>query len=133
VGQAPPGLGWSIGWLPDGQLLVTGERLLRREPDGSLVEHADLGALSGDWNEVVVDGRGYIYVDGGCDFEPGEGDPPGIVALVEPAGRADAVRPGRRVARHRGGGRGARRPDRPGADRSGTSTSRRMAVGATTS
>jgi sugar lactone lactonase YvrE len=92
VGQAPPGLGWSIGWLPDGQLLVTGERLLRREPDGSLVEHADLGALSGDWNEVVVDGRGNIYVNGGCDFEPGEGDPPGIVALVEPAGRTLFVR-----------------------------------------
>jgi len=91
VGQGPPGLGWSIGWLPDGQLLVTGERLLRREPDGSLVEHADLGALSGDWNEVVVDGRGNIYVDGGCDFEPGEGDPPGIVALVEPDGSARHV------------------------------------------
>jgi sugar lactone lactonase YvrE len=84
VAAGPPGVGWSIGWLPDGRLLVTGDRLLRREPDGSMVEHADLGALSGDWNELVVDGRGNIYVNGGCDFEPGEGDPPGIVALVEP-------------------------------------------------
>jgi sugar lactone lactonase YvrE len=89
VGQGPPGVGWSIGWLPDGQLLVTGERLLRREPDGSLVEHADLDALAADWNEVVVDGRGNIYVNGGCDFEPGEGDPPGIIALV---GRDGSVR-----------------------------------------
>jgi sugar lactone lactonase YvrE len=91
VGAGPPGVGWSIGWLPDGRLLVTGDRLLRREPDGSMVEHADLGALSGDWNELVVDGRGNIYVNGGCDFEPGEGDPPGIVALVEPDGSVRQV------------------------------------------
>jgi sugar lactone lactonase YvrE len=70
VGNGPPGLGWSIEWLPDGRLLVTGERLSRREPDGSTVEHADLGALAGDWNEIVVDGRGNVYVNGGCDFEP---------------------------------------------------------------
>jgi sugar lactone lactonase YvrE len=89
VGRGPAGVGWSIGWLPDGQLLVTGERLLRREPDGSLVEHADLGGLAADWNELVVDGRGNIYVNGGCDFEPGEGEPPGIVALV---GRDGSVR-----------------------------------------
>ena len=25
VGQGPPGLGWSIDWLPDGRLLVTGQ------------------------------------------------------------------------------------------------------------
>ena len=86
VGEGPPGLGWSIGWLPDGRLLVTGERLLRREPDGSLAEHADLGALAADWNEFVVDGRGNVYVNGGCDFEPREGDAPGIVALVKPDG-----------------------------------------------
>ena len=86
VGEGPPGLGWSIGWLPDGRLLVTGERLLRREPDGSLTEHADLGALAADWNEFVVDGRGNVYVNGGCDFEPREGDAPGIVALVKPDG-----------------------------------------------
>jgi hypothetical protein len=91
VGEGPPGLGWSVGWLPDGQLLVTGERLLRREPDGSLVEHADLVALAADWNELVVDGRGNVYVNGGCDFEPGEGDPPGILALVKPDGSVRQV------------------------------------------
>jgi sugar lactone lactonase YvrE len=95
VGHGPPGVGWSIGWLPDGRLLVTGERLMRREPDGSMVEHADLSALSGDWNELVVDGRGNIYVNGRCDFDPGEGDPPGIIALVTPDGSvrqvADAI------------------------------------------
>jgi sugar lactone lactonase YvrE len=35
VGYGPQGLGWSIEWLPDGRLLTTGERLVRREPDGS--------------------------------------------------------------------------------------------------
>jgi sugar lactone lactonase YvrE len=54
VGSGPPGLGWSIDWLPDGRLLVTGEGLTRREPDGSSVPHADLAALSDDWNEIVV-------------------------------------------------------------------------------
>jgi sugar lactone lactonase YvrE len=91
VGHGPPGLGWSMGWLPDGRLLVTGERLMRREPDGSMVQHADLSALSGDWNEIVVDGRGNIYVNGRCDFDPGEGDPPGIIALVTPDGSVRQV------------------------------------------
>jgi sugar lactone lactonase YvrE len=80
-----------MGWLPDGRLLVTGERLMRREPDGSMVQHADLSALSGDWNEIVVDGRGNIYVNGRCDFDPGEGDPPGIIALVTPDGSVRQV------------------------------------------
>lgn len=95
VEQGPPGLGWSMGWLPDGRLLVTGERLIRREPDGSMLQHADLSALSDDWNEIVVDGRGHIFVNGRCDFDPGEGDPPGIIALVTPDGSvrqvADAI------------------------------------------
>jgi sugar lactone lactonase YvrE len=90
VAPGQPGFGWSMAWLPDGRQLVTGQGLLRRERDGSLVRHADLSALSGDWNEIVVDGRGNIYINGGCDFEPGEGDPPGIIALVTPDG---VVRP----------------------------------------
>src|SRR5215207_8150769 len=78
VGEGPPGLGWSIDWLPDGRLLVTGQGIMRREPDGSLVRHADLSGLGvDDFNEIVVDGRGNIYINGGCDFEPGEGRPPG--------------------------------------------------------
>ena len=83
VGKGPPGLGWSIDWLHDGRMLVTGRGLMRREPDGSMVPHADLSGLGvDDFNEIVVDGRGNIYVNGGCDFEPGEGTPPGIIALV---------------------------------------------------
>ena len=37
-----------LGWLPDGRMLIVSmedRRLLRREPDGTLVEHADLSPL----------------------------------------------------------------------------------------
>jgi sugar lactone lactonase YvrE len=92
VGEGPPGLGWSIDWLPDGRLLVTGDGLMRREPDGSMVRHADLSGLGvDDFNEIVVDGRGNIYVNGGCEFDPDAGTAPGIVALVTPDGSARQV------------------------------------------
>jgi sugar lactone lactonase YvrE len=92
VARGPGGLGWSIDWLPDGRLLVTGEGLVRMEPDGSMVPHADLSGLGVDgFNEIVVDGRGNIYVNGGCDFEPGEGNAPGIIALVTPDGSVRRV------------------------------------------
>ena len=93
VGHGPAGLGWSIDWLPDGRLLVTGEGLLRREPDGSIVPHADLGDLAGDWNELVVDERGTAYVNGRL-FGPAEDGPPGIIARVTPDGRARQVADG---------------------------------------
>ena len=48
--------------LPDGRLLVVSGRdgrVLRLEADGTLVTHADLGALADPpWNEIVVDARG---------------------------------------------------------------------------
>ena len=70
VGPGPPGLGWSIDWLPDGRLLVTGPELTRREPDGSTVRHADTSQVADHgWNEIVVVGRGNIYINGfGFDF-----------------------------------------------------------------
>ena len=93
--KGPPGLGWSIDWLPDGRLLVTGRGLRRIEPDGSMVPHADMSAAGvDDFNELVVDGRGNIYVNGGCDFHPGAGNAPGIIALVTPDGEVRRVADG---------------------------------------
>ena len=92
VGHGPEGLGWSIDWLHDGRLLVTGPELLRREPGGEMVRHADLGAVAGHgWNEIVVDGRGNIYLDG-VGFRFGQEEfRPGIIALVTPDGAARQV------------------------------------------
>jgi sugar lactone lactonase YvrE len=87
-----------IDWLPDGRLLVVSaadRALLRREPDGSLVTHADLSGLSEHaWNEIVVDGRGHAYVNNiGFDMAGGE-FATGIVAVVTPDGAAREVADG---------------------------------------
>jgi len=93
-----PSFPFSIDWLRDGHLLLTSGRsglLLRREPDGRLVTHADLSSLSGGWNEIVVDGRGNAYINGtGFDLLAGEAFAPGIVALVTPDGSARQVADG---------------------------------------
>jgi sugar lactone lactonase YvrE len=90
-----PALGWSIDWLPDGRLLVTGESLLRQEPDGSFVRHADLSAVARhNWNEIVVDHRrGNVYVNGAdtADLRAGQFPPPGILAVVAADGTARQV------------------------------------------
>ena len=93
-----PSFPFSIDWLPDGRLLIVSASdglLLRREPDGSLVTHADLTGLSDHpWNEIVVDGRGNAYVNNiGFDFPDGE-FAPGIIALVTPDGSARQVADG---------------------------------------
>jgi len=68
-------LPFCIDWLADGRLLVVSGReglVLRRESNGKLITHADLRGLSpAGWNEIVVDGRGNAYINGG----------PGIVLL----------------------------------------------------
>jgi sugar lactone lactonase YvrE len=92
IAHSPAVAGYSIDWLPDGLLLVTGHELLRQEVDGSLVPHADLSGLSNHgWNEIVVDGRGNIYVNS-IGFNFGEEEfRPGIIALVTPGGAARQV------------------------------------------
>jgi len=71
-------------FLPGGELVIVSSperRLLRREPDGSLVTHADLGQPG--WNDIVADGRGNIYVNR-AGFNPlaGEAFRPGFVFHV---------------------------------------------------
>jgi sugar lactone lactonase YvrE len=89
-----------VDWLPDGRLLVVSAReglLLRRESNGSLVTHGDLTTVSDPaaGNELVVDGRGNAYVNGGgFDLMAGEQFAPGIVALVGPDGAARQVADG---------------------------------------
>ena len=93
-----PSFPFSIDWLPDGRLLITSGRdgLLRRmEPGRSLVTHADLTSIAGGWNEIVVDGRGNAYVNGGgFDLLAGEKFAPGIIALLTPDGSARQVADG---------------------------------------
>lgn len=93
-----PAMPTGTGWLPDGRILIVSAgdgRLLRREPDGSLVTHADLGGLAEHpWGDMVVDGRGNAYVGNiGFDFPMGE-FAPGIVALVTPDGSVRQVADG---------------------------------------
>jgi len=88
-----PSFPFSIDWLPDGRLLIASASdrpLLRREPDGSLVAHADTTSLSArGWNEIVADGRGNAYINtAGFDLLAGDEFAPGIVALVTPDGSA---------------------------------------------
>lgn len=88
VGHGPGGLGWTIDWLPDGRLLSTGDGLWRHQPDGRRVPHAEISGLAADWNEVIVDGRGNVYVNGG-NFGP-----TGLIVLVTPDGELRQVADG---------------------------------------
>ena len=93
-----PSFPFCIDWLPDGRLLIVSGRegqLLRREPDGSLVTHADLSGLDRTpWNDMVVDGRGHVYVNN-TGFNLGVDEfARGIVALVAPDGSMRRVADG---------------------------------------
>jgi sugar lactone lactonase YvrE len=100
-----------LGWLPDGRLLVVSmvdRRVLRREPDGTLVEHADLsGIATFHANDMLVDPTGRAYVgnfgfdlhgaidahglgglmDGSVELVPA------TLALVQPDGSVSAATP----------------------------------------
>src|SRR5262245_37764430 len=88
-----------VDWLPDGRLLIVSARegrLLRQEPDGSLVTHGNLDISTPPaGNELVVDGRGNAYVNGGgFDLMAGEPFAPGVIVLVPPGGTARQVADG---------------------------------------
>jgi sugar lactone lactonase YvrE len=80
-------MGYSIDWLPDGRLLVTGDKLRSQGPDGAMVTHAEQGG-----NELVVDARGNIYINGAdFNFTGGEAPRPGYIKLITPDGRLRQV------------------------------------------
>lgn len=80
-------MGWSIDWTPDGRLLTTGDKLRRYEPDGTVTVLCEQGA-----NELVVDARGNIYLNGAdFDFAGGEAPKPGWIKLVAPDGTVRQV------------------------------------------
>lgn len=88
-------------WLPDSRLVIVSSsqgQLLRLEPDGSLVTHADLGGPG--WNDIVADGR---LSNRRIWAELGDGTPDGICADAQDAiWYADV--PGRRCVRVAEGG-----------------------------
>lgn len=86
-----------LGWLPDGRLLIVSmldRKLLRQEPDGQLVEHADLSAIA-TWhcNDMVVDKTGRAYVGNfGYDIENREAERVlAKVAMVTPEGEVSVA------------------------------------------
>jgi sugar lactone lactonase YvrE len=94
-----PSVPMCIDWLPgDGGLLIVSPSdglLLRREASGSLVTYADLSAIDRGFNEIVVDGRGNAYLNGGgFDLMAGEEFAPGLIVLVTPDGSARQVADG---------------------------------------
>jgi sugar lactone lactonase YvrE len=80
-----------LGWLPDGRALIVSmrdRRLLRLEPSGELVEHADLSGLATEMlNDMAVDGLGRAYV-GNFGFDLMNGAPirSTFITRVDPDG-----------------------------------------------
>lgn len=96
-GRRPSGL----GFLPDGRLLIVDlnqPQVLRLEPTGELVVHADLTRLAvGGLNDMLVDGQGRAYVGSmgtHQSSEPRPVDPDGVIILVDPDGCARIVAEG---------------------------------------
>ena len=93
--QQPSGL----GFLPDGRMLIVSMRdrkVLRREIDGSLVEHADLSGLA-PWhvNDMLVDHNGRAWVGNfGFDLEGGVPTRTTVLICVEPDGTAQVAADG---------------------------------------
>jgi sugar lactone lactonase YvrE len=87
-----------LGWLPDGRLLIVGmhsQRLLRREPDGEIVVHADLSSVArGTINDMIVAADGTAYV-GDMATPMFTEEPyvraPGQTIRVDPDGTASAA------------------------------------------
>jgi sugar lactone lactonase YvrE len=86
----PDTIPFSIDWAPDGTLLVIAGTTLFQRKDDELVPFADLSGLADMFNEIVVDGRGNVFVNGGWfDFSK-----PGVVVVVTPDRQARQVADG---------------------------------------
>ena len=88
-----------LGWLPDDRLLVVSmldRKLMRLEPDGTLVVHAELSELAtGSCNDMVVDAHGRAYVGNfGFDMYAGAKPVETCLIAVEPDGSARIVAEG---------------------------------------
>jgi sugar lactone lactonase YvrE len=87
MAPGPASMGWSIDWLPDCRRVSTGASVTLREPGGPATTLRDHGA-----NEVVVDPRGHVYVNGAdFDFAGGAAPEPGWIDLVAPDGSSRRV------------------------------------------
>jgi len=88
-----PGRPSGLGFLPDGRMLIVSMRdrkILRRELDSSLVEHANLSSLA-PWhlNDMLVDHQGRAWVGNfGFDLMGGAKVTTTNLICVEPEGRA---------------------------------------------
>jgi sugar lactone lactonase YvrE len=77
-----------IGWMADGSMLVVSmrdHRILRRAPDGTVTEHADVSEhCGGHLNDMVVAADGTAYV-GNFGFDLMAGGDPALATLVRVA------------------------------------------------
>lgn len=92
VPQQPSGL----GWLPDGRLVYVSmrdRRVMRREPDGTLVVHADVGEqVTGHPNDMVVDAQGRCWLGNfGFDLMAGADIKTTILLRIDPDGTVTRV------------------------------------------
>src|ERR1041384_8360675 len=79
VAPGRDGMGWSLAWLPDGRLLISGEELTSIEPTGATNLYSAQGG-----NELVVDPAGHVYVNGAdFDFLGGGAPEPGWIRLID--------------------------------------------------
>lgn len=94
--MAVPGQPSGLGWMPDGSLLAVSmldKRVLRRLPDGEVVEHANLEALAtGHVNDMVVAADGSAYVGNfGFDLMEGADLAPARLVRVDPTGEVSTA------------------------------------------
>lgn len=85
-----------LGWLPDGRLVYVSmkdRRVMRREHDGSLVVHAEVGDhVTGHPNDMVVDHLGRCWLGNfGFDLMGGADIETASLLRIDPDGRVTTV------------------------------------------